>query len=94
MPVYVLLRASSKTGIVDTCMTGITSALMAIWALTNTRKDDITLIIERDTGHITKCFTGTADGWPKEEDLKPDAHCTDMGISLEDLKSIKDERFD
>lgn len=94
MPVYVLLRASKRTGKVNKCMTGITSALMAMWALNNTPKTMITLIIERDTGRIEYCFTGTADGMPKKEDLKPDAHCTDMGISLEDLQNIKDERFD
>ena len=38
MPVYVLLRASNKTGVVDTCMTGITSALMGICALSNAQR--------------------------------------------------------
>lgn len=94
MPVYVLLRASKRTGKVNKCMTGITSALMKMWALNNTRKNDITLIIERDTGRIEECYTGTADGWPKREKLKPGANCTEMGISLDDLQSIKDDRFD
>lgn len=94
MPVYILLRASKRTGKVNKCMTGITPALMKMWGLQNTRKNDITLIIERDTGRIIEVFTGTPDGYPKRENIKDDAHCTDMGIALEDLQAITDNRFD
>ncbi len=94
MPVFVLLRASKKTGRVNKCMTGITSALMKMWSLNNTRRNDITLIIERDTGRIVECFTGTPDGYPKREKIKADASCTDFGISLDDLQQITDDRFD
>lgn len=94
MPVYVLLRASKRTGKINKCMTGITPALMKMWGLSNTRKNDITLIIERDTGRIIAVFTGTADGYPKTEDIKENAMCTDMGIPLEELQAITDDRFD
>lgn len=92
--VFVLLRASKKTGKVNKCMTGITPALMKMWGMQHTRKNDITLIIERDTGRIIEVFTGTPDGYPKRENIKTDAHCTDMGITMEDLQTIKDSRFD
>lgn len=92
--VFVLLRASKKTGKVNKCMTGITPALMKMWGLQNTRKNDITLIIERDTGRIIEVFTGTPDGYPKRENIKDNAMCTDMGIALEDLQAITDNRFE
>lgn len=94
MPVFVLLRASKKTGKVNKCMTGITPALMKMWGLQNTRKNDITLIIERDTGRIVEVYTGTANGYPKREKIREDAHCTDFDISLDDLQQITDDRFD
>lgn len=94
MPVFVLLRASKRTGKVNKCMTGITSALMTMWALNNTPKTMITLIIERDTGIIKECFTGTADGMPKREKIAPGTSCEEFGISNDDLKQITDSRFD
>lgn len=87
---YVLLRASKKTGKVDIGMTGVTSALMELWALQNTTKTKRTLIIERDTGNILAAYEGGAD-WPK---ITKGGHCTEYGISAEDIKQITDDRFD
>lgn len=93
MDVHVLFRFSKKTGRIDTTMTGVTSALMQMWALQNTTKSKMTLIFNRETGHCIFSATGTASGLPEIEkgDL---GSCEEYGISLEALQAIKDERFD
>lgn len=92
MPVYVLFRFSKKTGKIDTTMTGITSAMMELWAMQNTTKTKGTLIINRDTGAVKMAVTGTADGWPK---IKKDCgRCDKYGIPFEALQAITDDRFD
>lgn len=95
MQVYILFRVSKKTGKVDTQMTGITSALMEMWALNNTPKTKMCMIFERESGKVVFATYGTADGFPKvkkEKDIN--LTCEDYGISLEVLHSIKDDRFD
>ena len=94
MKVYVLLRASKKTGKVDKCITGVTSALMKMWALNNTTSSKFTVIIERDTGKIIAMYTGKKGDMPTIDKLNDNAHCTDIGITLDDLQNIKDDRFD
>lgn len=91
--VHVLFRCSKKTGKVDTTMTGITTAMMKMWALTNTPKTKACMIIERDTGKVTYLTQGGADGWPKVKkgDL---GSCESYGIPLEAVQAITDERFD
>jgi hypothetical protein len=93
MDVHVLFRFSKKTGKIDTTMTGVTSALMQMWALQNTTKSKMTLIFNRETGRCIFSATGTANDLPEIEkgDL---GSCEEYGISLEDLQAIKDERFD
>lgn len=93
MPVYVLLRASKKTGKVDTEMTGITPALVKMWALNNTTKSKTTVILERDTGKIVSIYTGRAGDMPEIDEPK-NAYCHEIGIPLEVLRKIKDDRFD
>lgn len=95
MEVYILFRVSKKTGKVDTQMTGITSALMQMWALNNTPKTKICMIFERESGKLIFATSGTADGFPKVKKGKDCTQtCEDFGIALETLHSIKDERFD
>jgi len=92
MDVHVLFRCSKKTGKIDTTMTGITTGLMQMWALNNTTKSKRTLIFNRETGQCIFHAIG-ADSMPHIE--KGDCGtCEDFGISLDDLKAIKDERFD
>jgi hypothetical protein len=93
MDVHVLFRFSKKTGKIDTTMTGVTSALMKMWALQNTTKSKQTIIFNRETGACILSATGTADGLPEIEkgDL---GTCEDYNIPLDILQSIKDERFD
>ena len=92
MDVHVLFRFSKKTGKIDTTMTGVTSALMKMWAMNNTTKSKDTMIINRETGTVIFYAHGTPD-MPKIEkgDL---GKCTDYGIPLEMLQSITDNRFD
>ena len=97
LKVYVLMRCSKKTGYVDTTMTGMGSALLRMWALNNTTSSKITFIFDRESGKIVYAVQGRKDGFPKVKDAKKDGYlgyCEEIGISLEDLHSIKDERFD
>ena len=95
LEVNVMFRFSKKTGKIDTTMTGMGSALMQMWALRNTPKTKSCAIFERSTGKLVFASDGTGD-FPKV--LKGDAckgrTCEDFGISLEDLQSITDDRFD
>ena len=79
LKVHVLIRCSKRTGKIDTTMTGMGKALMQMWALQNTTKSKITYIIERESGNIVGAYLGNGE---------------DIGIPLEFLHQIKDERFD
>ena len=92
MDVHVLFRFSKKTGKIDTTITGVTSALMQMWALHNTTKSKTTLIFNRETGRCIFSAEGTAD-FPKIEKGELGS-CEEYNIPLEALQRIKDERFD
>ena len=91
--VCVLFRFSKKTGKVDTTMTAMGKALLQMWALQNTTTSKRTLIFDRETGKCLFAASGTKDGFPIIR-KNPDVDCEYFGISLEDLQSLKDDRFD
>lgn len=92
LEVCVLMRFSKKSGKIDTTMTGMGSAMMQMWALSNTTKSKSCLIFERNSGKCIFATQGT-DNFPKVKkgDL---GTCEDFGISHEDLLAITDDRFD
>ena len=96
LKVHVLMRCSKRTGKVDTTMTGIGKALMQMWALQNTTRTKMTYIIERDSGNIVGIYIGKADLPTIKKSKVPGdlGKCDDIGISLEVLHQIKDDRFD
>ena len=97
LKVFVLFRASKKTGVIDTTMTGCGTGLMRMWALRNTTPSKFCLIIERDTGRVVYAVQGTKRGeFPKVVDgAKKDlGTCDGYGIPIEVIQSIKDDRFD
>lgn len=97
LKVYVLFRASRKTGAIDTTITGLGSAMMRMWALRNTTPSKFCLIIERDTGKVEYVVQGTKRGeFPKILDgTKSDlGTCDGYGIPIDVVQSIKDDRFD
>lgn len=90
--VHVLFRFSQKTGKIDTTMTSLGSALLQMWALNHTTKTKSCVIVERDTGTVVFATQGT-DGFPKAR--KGDLGSIEgFGFPLEELQSIKDDRFD
>lgn len=93
MELYILFRFSKRTGKVDTTMTGLGSALMQIWALNNTTKTKCCMIFERSSGKCVFITEGTGE-FPKVKKGDNLGTCEDYGITLHDLHSIKDERFD
>ena len=96
LAVHVLFRCTKKSGKIDTTMTGMGSALMQMWALNNTPKSKSCLIFERESGKLTFASYGTENGFPKiKKGIDCEGQtCEDFGISLEDLHSFKDDRFD
>lgn len=92
LKVHVLFRFSKKTGNIDTTMTGLGTAMMKMWALNHTTKTKATIIAERDTGQVVFMAIGTGD-FPevKEKGL---GSIEELGIPLEALQSITDDRFD
>ena len=96
LEVHVLFRYGKKTGRIDTTMTGIGTALMKMWALENTTKTKGCMIFNRETGQLVFATYGTSSGFPKVKKEKECASftCDILGISLEDLQAITDDRFD
>ena len=92
LTVHVLFRFSSKTGKVDTTMTGLGSALMRLWAMQNTTKTKRTMIMNRDTGEVVFMVDGKTEKIKTERDGL--GTCEDYGISLEALQAVTDDRFD
>lgn len=64
---YGLIRASKKTGRIDTSMTGLGCGMLQLWALQNTTKTKITVVFEIETGLIRAKYEGTESGFPKVE---------------------------
>ena len=92
LQVHVLFRYSKKTGKIDTTLTGLGSALLRMWAMQNTTPSKGTLVINRETGAVILHIVGKKDGFP--EINSNCGTCDEFGVSLEELQSIKDERFD
>lgn len=93
--IHVLFRCSKKTGKIDTTMTGMGSALMRFWALQNTTSSKECLIFVRDTGELVFHARGNKESnFPVIVKHTTIPSCEDFGISLEDLQSITDDRFD
>ena len=44
---HALIRFSKKTGKIDMTMTGMGSAMMQLWALKNTTKSKVTVIVDQ-----------------------------------------------
>lgn len=60
-----LVRFSSKTGKVDTCMNSMGTAMLSLWALQKTTKSKTTLIFDLEDGKVVEEYKGSADGFPK-----------------------------
>ena len=97
MEVYVLFRASKKTGKIDTTITAMGSAILQLWALKNTTSSKQCFIFERESGKLVYATSGTKDGFPEVRDTRKHGDlgiCEDYSIPLEALHEIKDDRFD
>lgn len=64
---YGLVRASKKTGRVDTAMTAVGFGVLQLWGLQNTPKSKISIVFELDTGIIRSRYTGDESGFPNVE---------------------------
>ena len=62
---YGLIRASKKTGRIDTTMTGLGCGMLQLWALQNTTPSKRTVVFEFDTGLIRAMYEGAPGGFPK-----------------------------
>ena len=64
---YGLVRFSTKTGRVDTALTGLGYGVLQFWGLQNTPRTKTTVIFELETGLIRTRYTGRKDGFPEVE---------------------------
>ena len=62
---YGLIRASKKTGKIDTTMTALGSGLLNLWALQNTTSSKVTVIVNIDDRCTEREYHGTKDGFPR-----------------------------
>lgn len=92
MTVKVLFRYSKITGKIDRTLTAINLPLLKLYAMQNTTKTKNVIIIERNTGNVLFMVEG-AENYPVivKGNL---GNCTEYGIPLEIVQSIKDDRFD
>lgn len=94
LTVHVLFRFSKKTGKIDTTMTGLGSAMMKLWALRNTTKTKVCLIVERDSGNVVFITSGTDTGFPKVKEGNLGS-IENYGIPVEVVQQeCVDDRFD
>lgn len=96
LTVHVLMRASKKTGKIDTTLTSLGKAQLVMWALTNTTRGKQSFIFERESGKVMAIVTGSDTGMPtmSSADHKDLGICEDYNIPLEELHKILDDRFD
>lgn len=62
---YGLIRFSKKTGKIDTTMTALGRGVIQLWALQNTTKTKVTVIVDIDMQETIAEYIGTADGFPE-----------------------------
>lgn len=95
LDIYVLVRASKKTGNIDKVMTAMGCALLQMWALQNTTKSKTCFVINRRTGDVVYATYGTGDFPKVKKDKKGLCKSEEIGIDYEMLQEIgQDDRFD
>ena len=62
---YGLIRCSKKTGKIDTTMTAIGKGMIQLWALQNTTKTKVCVIVDIDERCTVAEYVGTDNGFPK-----------------------------
>ena len=93
LEIYVLIRTSTKTGKIDKVITALGCGLLKMACLNLTTKTKTSYIFNRETGECVMIAVGKANDMPNIYG-KNLGTCTDHGISLDTLHSIKDDRFD
>lgn len=79
-----LVRCSKKTGKIDTTMTGLGSGMIKMWALQNTPKNKVTVIVDIDERYVIAEYIGTESGFP-EIHKRPDEFEFDLPDELWDI---------
>lgn len=96
--VFVLMKFKKKTGVCNYVCTAMGKALLELYALQNTKSSEMTFVFERESGKIVFSALGSKSGFPEVRKLSDKTNdlgtCEDLGLSLEDLHDIKDDRFD
>ena len=86
--VYVMVVFNTNSGEVTLAASGISQALMKLYAMQELKKRQGMLIIDRETGQVVWAYDGRLG---RAFTPKAYAHCADFGIALKDLQF--DERF-
>jgi len=92
--IHIAVRCD-KEGNVDSCLTAKGYALLQTWAMQNTPKGKMTLVIDRNTGNV-RCLAKGKNDFPEMQFSGSGnlGTCGSYGLSLYDLReSIDDDRF-
>lgn len=60
-----LARFSKSTGKIDKVMTALGNGLIQLWALQNTTKSKVCVIVDIDERKVIREYVGTGDGFPE-----------------------------
>lgn len=86
--VYVMVVFNTNSGEVTLAASGISQALMKLYAMQELKKHQGMFIIDRETGQVVWAYDGRLGRAFTPKTYK---HCADFGIALNDLQF--DERF-
>lgn len=81
---YGLIRFGRKSGKIDTTMTAIGQGLIQLWALQNTTKTKVCVIVDIDERQTVAEYIGTADGFPEVRKSQDDFEY-DLPVELYDI---------
>lgn len=93
--VYLLIGYKNRSKEVDKVLTGIIRSMLELFAIQNRKRGYTWLGVERDTGRVFLVMNGSSNTYSKaRRDEFLEYTCEDFGFNCEDIKNIKDERFD
>lgn len=59
MNMHACIRVSQKTGKIDKTLTGLSSAMLSLWAMQNTTSTKVSYVFDLETGVVVTICTGS-----------------------------------
>lgn len=89
MNIHACIRANQRTGKIDKVLTGLSSAMLSLWAMQNTTSTKVSYVFDLETGDVVTICTGVKGRDFPEVERQPVLNIEDIcpGICL----SLKEE---